>query len=144
MRERNASPLCKNYIYMRRGFYTMTKLTLKAFFAYVASHPFATEDFSADDVKAFANKQVEDIDKQYARRAEKRAAKRTDEKAELKAVVLGALGTKPMTLASLSGALANLGVEASVQKLAPLMKELAEDGEVERTSIDKRVAYILK
>jgi len=122
----------------------MTKLTLKAFFAYVASHPFATDDFSVDDIKAFANKQVEDIDKQYAKRAEKRAAKRTDEKAELKAVVLGALGTEPMTLAALSGALANVGVEASVQKLAPLMKELAEDGEVERTSVDKRVAYILK
>jgi len=122
----------------------MTKLTLKAFFAFVASHPFATDDFSADDVKAFAEKQVADIDKQYARRAEKRAAKRTDEKAELKAAVLEILCSEPITLASLSALLADEGVEASVQKLAPLMKELAQDGAVERTAIDKRVAYLAK
>ena len=122
----------------------MTKLTFKAFFAFVASHPFATDDFSADDVKAFAEKQVADIDKQYARRAEKRAAKRTDEKAELKAAVLGILCSEPITLASLSGLLADEGVEASVQKLAPLMKELAQDGAVERTAVDKRVAYLVK
>jgi len=144
MRERNTSPLYKNYINMRKGFTIMTKLTLKAFFAFVASHPFATDDFSADDVKAFAEKQVADIDKQYARRAEKRAAKRTDEKAELKAAVLEILCSEPITLASLSALLADEGVEASVQKLAPLMKELAQDGAVERTAIDKRVAYLAK
>lgn len=121
----------------------MTKLTLKSLMSYVASNPFAFSDFTADEVADFASKQVATIEKQYARRAEKRADKRADEKADLAHAITEVLGSEPITLATLSALLADEGVTASVQKLAPLMKELAENGSVKRSAVDKRVAYSL-
>lgn len=121
----------------------MQKLTLKSFFAFVATNPFEIDTFSADEVQAFAEKQVADIDKQYARRAEKRAEKRGDEKNALADAVFAVLTAEPMTLARISARLADNDITASVQKLAPLMKELADNGKVNRTSVDKRVAYSL-
>lgn len=121
----------------------MSKLTLKAFMSYVASNPIAFDDFTADEVSAWAHKQVEAIETQYARRAVKRSEKRASENSDLSSAVLDMLSETPMTLAAISSALADAGVTASVQKLAPLMKALAENGQVKRYLKDKRVAYSL-
>jgi len=121
----------------------MSKLTVKAFMSYIASNPIAFDNFTADEVSAWAHKQVEALDALNARRALKRSEKKAAENSDLASSIFEVLGETPITLASLSSALADIGIEASVQRLAPLMKTLAESGKVKRSTLDKRVAYSL-
>ena len=126
---------------------TNYKFSEKAFFEAIANSPvaltIADTDYSADEVKDFALARLSAISAQYAKRSAKRAEKKEDENATIKAHILDVLSTEPVSIATISATIADsVGVTYSVQKLSPILKGMADNGTITRTvGKDKRVAY---
>ena len=134
---------------------TNYKFSEKAFFEAIANSPvaltIADTDYSADEVKDFALARLSSISlarlsaisAQYAKRSAKRAEKKEDENATIKAHILDVLSTEPVSIATISATIADsVGVTYSVQKLSPILKGMADNGTITRTvGKDKRVAY---
>lgn len=126
---------------------TNYKFSEKAFYEAIANSPvaltIADTDYSADEVKNFALARLSAISAQYAKRSAKRAKKKEDENATIKAHILGVLSTEPVSIATISANIADFaGVTYSVQKLSPILKGMADNGTITRAvGKDKRVAY---
>lgn len=124
---------------------TNYKFSEKAFYEALIASPIAMTikdtEYTADEIADFAKAKLNAIVEQYAKRSVKRSEKKADENAVIEKAILGVVKTEPMTISDIA---INLLGAYSVQKLSPILKNMADNGSLTRTvGKDKRVAYSL-
>jgi len=112
-----------------------------------ASMTIGDKTYTASDLAEWATAKLDALNKQYAKRAEKRKEKAGTANADIADKVLSVLGESEvgMSTTEISVAIAGtFGEQYSVQKLTPILTSLTECGKVERTvGKKKRVEYTL-
>lgn len=113
------------------------KTTLKEYFVAMAKALKGEEvEFSVDELVEVIEGRIAQLDKKSAT---KKPSKEQEANEVIKATIMDALTSEPVTVAELMGVETLSGY--SNQKLSALLRLLVEDGKVEKTVKDKKNAY---